>query len=225
MRFKWVAVLLFLFVTEIYAQPKIDSVLLQLQTIKNTMYKKYTPLSVAQFSKSYSDSMLGKRLEHILIDEIIPHWYGTNWDFDGYTAVPKQGNIACGYFISTTLEHAGVSVNRYKLAQLGPEDEAKSIACGDTVMHLICDKDSFERYCNLNLKEGLYFLGLKFHVVYLLKTASTIYIIHSNYLSPSEVVIQPVNKCDVLLQGEYFLTNISHNKKLLNKWRNAQKIN
>ncbi|WP_346883237.1 hypothetical protein [uncultured Algibacter sp.] len=43
-----------------------------------------------------------------LINDIVPHWYGTTWDFNGHTNIPNQGDIACGYFVSTTLKHIGV---------------------------------------------------------------------------------------------------------------------
>ena len=38
-----------------------------------------------------------------LADSVFPAWYGTKWDFNGHTNVPKEGLIACGYFVSTTL--------------------------------------------------------------------------------------------------------------------------
>ena len=64
-----------------------------------------------------SDSVMSSVLFNSMIDSIFPAWMGTNWDFNGTSNVPKQGEIACGYFVSTTLKHVGFNLNRYKLAQ------------------------------------------------------------------------------------------------------------
>src|SRR5690606_907796 len=67
-----------------------------------------------------------------LLNEIIPYWYGTEWDFEGHTAIPNEGKIACGYFVSTTLRDMGLNINRYKLAQQHGLNEARTIALGNT---------------------------------------------------------------------------------------------
>ncbi|MFT5617115.1 MAG: hypothetical protein ACI85I_000331 [Arenicella sp.] len=50
---------------------------------------------------------LSLALTESLINQIIPFWYGTEWDFNGYTAIPNQGEIACGYFVSIHSEMSG----------------------------------------------------------------------------------------------------------------------
>ena len=57
--------------------------------------------------------LLRERLER----DLIPSWYGTEWDFNGITETPREGLIACGYFVSTVLRDAGYRLERYKLAQ------------------------------------------------------------------------------------------------------------
>ncbi len=65
-----------------------------------------------------------------LLDDIIPYWYGTDWSFEGHTTVPRSGQIACGYFVSTTLLDAGLRLNRFRLAQQAPEVEATMLSFG-----------------------------------------------------------------------------------------------
>ena len=91
-----------------------------------------------------------------LVDKIIPHWYGTPWSFGGHTAIPNQGKIACGYFISTTLRDMGINLNRYKLAQKSPIDEAKMISCGAVINEVVQDtpEKAFEEIDRLT-QEGL----------------------------------------------------------------------
>ena len=86
----------------------------------------------------------GEDFENYLVNEIIPHWYGTEWDFNGYTAVPNQGVIACGYFVSTTLLHMGINVNRYKMAQQAGLYEAQTLALSEDNYRTIRGIDSLE---------------------------------------------------------------------------------
>ena len=77
-----------------------------------------------------------KQLTEYLYQDIFNHWYTTKWSFEGHTETPKQGTVACGYFVSTTLRDVGFNLNRYKLAQKNPENEAKVIACGTSIEKL-----------------------------------------------------------------------------------------
>ena len=61
-------------------------------------------------------------------DELIPPWVGTEWAFYGTTQTPGEGEIACGYFVSTVLRDAGVKVERVKLAQQASEYIVKTFA-------------------------------------------------------------------------------------------------
>ncbi len=110
----------------------------------------------------------GKDLENYLINEIIPHWYGTPWDFNGYTNIPNEGVIACGYFVSTTLLHAGIQINRYHLAQQAGLNEAKSLAIEDKNYETIYGIEQLKVALQERYEDGLYFVGLDSHVGYLL---------------------------------------------------------
>jgi hypothetical protein len=156
-----------------------------------------------------------------LVDKIIPHWYGTPWSFGGHTAIPKQGEIACGYFISTTLRDMGVNINRYKLAQKSPFDEAKMISCGSVINKIAQDtpEKAFEDIDRLT-KEGLYFIGFdEGHVGYLLKREGKLFLIHSNYFSPVSVCIETLKESKVFKRfTKFHLVDISHNEILLQRW-------
>ena len=56
-----------------------------------------------------------------ITDEIFPYWYGTKWDFNGTTRIPKQGKIACGYFITNVLVDVGFNIPRVRWAQSASE--------------------------------------------------------------------------------------------------------
>lgn len=156
-----------------------------------------------------------------LVDKIIPHWYGTPWSFGGHTAVPNQGEIACGYFISTTLRDMGVKLNRYRLAQKSPIDEARSISCGSEIFKI--EQESPEKAISeidALTREGVYFIGFdKSHVGYLLKRKGELFLIHSNYLYPSLVCMERIEESRAFKSyATFHLVEISNNDTLMQLW-------
>lgn len=156
-----------------------------------------------------------------LVEKLIPHWYGTPWSFGGHTAVPKQGKVACGYFISTTLRDMGVNLNRYKMAQKSPIDEAKMISCGSVINKVVQDspEKAIEEIDNLT-EDGLYFIGFdQGHVGYLLKREGELFLIHSNYFSPVSVCMETLEESRVFKSfTTFYLVAISHNDTFLQMW-------
>ena len=155
-----------------------------------------------------------------LVNGIIPHWYGTPWDFNGHTAVPGEGEIACGYFVSTTLLHAGFNLNRYKLAQQSAYNEIKTLQTTGSI-HKLINKEVSDliELAHSTLKEGLYVIGLDFHVGYLLKWKGEVYFVHSNYLYPGEVIVELAQSSLALMgSASYYVGEVSSNKALLKKW-------
>ena len=137
---------------------------------------------IKQANKSQTLEEARKQLTEYLYQDVFNHWYATKWSFEGHTETPKQGTIACGYFVSTTLRDVGFKLNRYKLAQKSPEDEAKVIACGTSIEKLQnVSKQELKKYF-LKQKDGIYFIGLDFHVGYIYKNNQEVYFIHSNYI-------------------------------------------
>lgn len=172
-----------------------------------------------QNSKISLDSV-GRYFEQALLNQIIPYWYGTAWTFEGHTNIPNQGTIACGYFVSTTLKHMGVNLNRYKLAQQWPKHEAKSL---DTAMILVegnCEELLQE------MQEGIYFIGLDAsHVGYLLKRQNHLFFIHSNYSSPTEVVIEDAAFSEVFMSyRSFYLAKLSANNSLMEAWLSKERL-
>ena len=157
----------------------------------------------------------GSCLRKSLTDQIYPCWYGTEWDFNGITETPCQGKIACGYFVSTTLKHAGINVNRYKLAQKYSHAIVKSV-CTDVKVY-----NSFEDMIT-RLKgstDDIYVVGLDNHVGVLSKQGEEIYFIHSSFVYPSYVQREPAES-SIVLGGSniYVLGNMTSNTALLKSW-------
>lgn len=160
--------------------------------------------------------------ENYLLNQIIPHWYGTEWDFNGYTSIPNQGVIACGYFVSTTLEHVGIVINRYHLAQQAGTNEAKSLAIVDSNYFTVYGIDKLQRKMK-EYDDGIYFVGLDNHVGYLYKESGVLYFIHSNYID-DKVMIEKAEFSKAFQSSIYVVAEISTNELLLERWRKNQRV-
>ena len=164
-------------------------------------------------------------IENLILNKLIPHWYGTPWDFNGYTETPKNGVIACGYFVSTVMKHAGFNIDRYKLAQQNPFNEACTIALADTVDIYNTGSHALQETFNKNYKEGLYFTGLDFHVGFLLFRNKELYFIHSNYIGSKGVMIEKAVYSEAFnASTTYRIAPFSTNEKLIKKWLKGEEI-
>ena len=164
----------------------------------------------------------GTVFEEHLLNQIIPHWYGTEWDFNGYTDVPNQGVIACGYFVSTTLKHMGINLNRYHLAQQAGLNEAKSIAIVDSNYFTVYGIDQLEQRMQAE-QDGIYFVGLDNHVGYLLKRNAQLYFIHSNYID-YKVMIEKIDESAAFSSNIYVVAEISTNETLMHYWHTGEVV-
>lgn len=182
-------------------------------------------------SRIHPDRITEDSLSHLftnlLTEQIIPHWLGTPWSFEGHTSVPGSGEIACGYFVSTTLKDMGFNLDRYKFAQQLPINEAKTLALGKPLLE-INSNSTAERISILKdtLKEGIYFLGFdKSHVGYIQKKNSELFVIHSNYIGAEGVVIERINDSRVFsYYTRIYIVDISRNKGLMKKWVNGERV-
>ena len=144
-------------------------------------------------------------LHTIFTDSIIPQWYGTPWDFNGYSEVPREGEIACGYFVSTTLRDVGMRLNRYRLAQQAAAYIVKSL-CPEGRSHWFRRKSVPEFVESLKaLGPGVYVIGLDFHTGFIHYDGKEVYFLHSSYIEPVAVVKEKALESEALADSESFL--------------------
>ncbi len=177
----------------------------------------------AKSSKVKSRDTDGKDFEEYLLNEIVPFWYETEWDFNGYTDIPGQGVIACGYFVSTTLKHSGLNINRYKMAQQAGLHEAQTLALIDKNYITVYGIDNLMETLKNDYEDGLYFVGLDNHVGYLYIKNGTPYFLHSNYIE-DRVQIQKAYYADAFQSNVYVVAEISTNEELMAKWRKSEVV-
>jgi hypothetical protein len=154
-----------------------------------------------------------------IYDEIIPAWYGTDWDFYGTTEKPKEGKIACGYFVTTVLRDAGVKVQRVSLAQQASENIIKSLTTAPFIKRF--RNASIEKFVTevKNSGAGLYIVGLDIHVGFILHDGAEVWFIHSSYLEPSEVIREKALESPILSSSKYrVFGKISADNDFILKW-------
>ncbi len=147
-------------------------------------------------------------------------------DCEGHTATPQQGMIACGYFVSTTLQHMGLNLNRYKFAQRAPINEAKTLCENDSLRTISDSLANVISAIKQQYADGIYFIGLEsYHVGFLLKRQSEVFFIHSNYLAPAEVTIERASDSEALSYcSKFYLSKVSYNDALMEQWLSYNEI-
>jgi hypothetical protein len=181
---------------------------------RKRLYKEYI-LAQTEKDKTKVLTRAGVYFKEALVNKIYPCWYGTEWDYNGITETPCKGKIACGYFVSTTLKHAGLNLNRYKLAQKYSHAIVKSVCTNVKVYnHYETMMASLE-----NAPDNLYVIGLDNHVGIVSKESSEVFFIHSSFVYPSSVQKEPANESSVLGGSSiYVLGNLTANHDLLKAW-------
>lgn len=171
-----------------------------------------------------SDSLyeaLGHQLHLFFVDSVFPCWYGTTWDFNGYTDKPGDGLIACGYFVSTPLKHMGFNLNRFKVAQQYSHSIVNTL-CTD--IHDIQGYDSVHEHLR-GSRQGLYIVGLDNHVGFISNEQSGLYFIHSSYVEPGCVLREKIESSAVFQYSKRFVIgNFSGNGAILRKWLKNEAI-
>ncbi|MCB0401017.1 MAG: hypothetical protein KDD41_02965 [Flavobacteriales bacterium] len=195
--------------------------------LSNVMAKKDSLAEVYRQGDSLIKEAVVQQVETLLYDELIEHvfpqWYGTEWDYEGYTNTPKQGKVACGYFVSTPLKHIGFQVNRYKLAQKYSHAIVQTL-CSNIQYIRRNDTEKLFSYIQSGPNQ-LYVVGLDNHVGFISREATGIYFIHSSYIDPVAVVKERAQSSQALISSDLFvLGHFSKNTELLKKWLLGENI-
>ncbi|MCM3870860.1 MAG: hypothetical protein ND895_09245 [Pyrinomonadaceae bacterium] len=151
--------------------------------------------------------------------EVFPSWYGTAWDFNGTTETPRQGKIACGYFVSTVLRDAGWRVQRVKLAQQASENIILSLTTDAYIKRF--RRVEIGKFVNAvkDWGPGLYVVGLDIHVGFIVNTADQVYFIHSSYIDPYAVVKESAMESKILAASHYrVIGKVSADDVFIVKW-------
>jgi len=159
-----------------------------------------------------------------LDDVAFPAWAGTPWDFYGTTTTPREGTIACGYFVTTVLEQAGYHLERVTLAQQASMYLVRSVARGSKVVSLR-EETPAQALADVrrDFGDGLYVVGLDLHTGFLRLDGKRAAFCHSSYLEPAVVTCE-----DPLTAGAFasrlYVVGSALNDAVLDDWILGRKV-
>ncbi len=166
-----------------------------------------------------------KFLMEAIREELLPQWFGTPWDFNGTTEIPREGTIACGYFVTTILRDAGFNVQRAKLAQQASELIIKSLTNEAHIKRF--SHASLDTFVASILKwgQGFYLVGLDIHTGFILYDSEGVWFIHASYIEPHIVLKETAQQSPILSSSAYrVLGKLSADETLMAKWLQRQAI-
>jgi len=146
-------------------------------------------------------------------------WLGTTWDFNGIATTPGEGKIACGYFVSTVMLHAGFDVNRVKLAQQASQNIIRTFVPRN---HLTIKPGgmNYDKFISLVISSGpgIYIIGLDKHVGFMIVTDDNqFHYIHSE--GHNVVVDESREDANTLQRSNYrVFGNLTAEEDTIIKW-------
>lgn len=149
-------------------------------------------------------------------------WENTPWDFNGTTAKPNDGKIACGFFVTTLLRDMNVKLNRTKLSVCASSLMMRSLCPGQRIMNL-----SSLGYSDFNDKlkrsgKGVYIIGLDFHTGLIVNDGKENWFIHSNYINRKGVTREPVLSSAALQSSKTrWVISLTKDKGFIQRWLKA----
>jgi hypothetical protein len=133
--------------------------------------------------------------------ELLPAWFGTPWEFYGASQTPGTGSIACGYLVSTVLAQAGFRVERVRMAQQPAEYIVKTLVPARKTWRF-SNRPVEEVVRRVRREgEGLYLVGLDYHVGFLWNDGAQVWMCHSSYLGTAEVLCEDALTSPAMVSG------------------------
>jgi hypothetical protein len=170
-----------------------------------------------------------RRSSALIVDRVdrglFPFWYGTKWNFHGTTVRPKKGTIACGYFVTTILTHAGFNIQRALLARQPSAYIIRTLTGGPHVKstHNLPIRRFVEEVRKMG--DGLFIVGLDFHVGFLVVRGGRVFFVHASYGTPAEVVRENALSSPILSSSRVRVVgNISADRNVILKWLKGQRF-
>jgi hypothetical protein len=179
------------------------------QQIAKSRDKIYSDYIVADSTHKDSIVKYSQEFLRIITNEMFAYWYYTPWDFNGITEVPRNGKIACGFFVTTILRDIGFNIPRIAWGQLASETMIKKL------------NPKVKKFSNKRIEvvidyfkskqDGVYIVGLDTHVGFVFKEGSNIKFVHSNYYKPEIGVMaedlkgnNPINDASYRVVGQIY---------------------
>ncbi|HEX6192017.1 MAG TPA: hypothetical protein VFZ42_06620 [Chitinophagaceae bacterium] len=186
-----------------------------LESIRIHFKQEYSPGSLSNSEMN----LLANHWVNSISDSMYRYWSGTSWDFNGITNEPRNGQIACGYFVTAVLQHMGCRINRVKLSTCASMTMMKSLAPAQKIKNL--SSLSYPAF-NDRISEygkGIYVIGLDFHTGFIINDGKENWFLHSNYINKKGVVKEKIWESAALKSSRTrFLVSLTGDRHFLENW-------
>jgi hypothetical protein len=156
-------------------------------------------------------------LARIVAESILPAWNGTPWSLGGTALGPGEKPVACGYFVSTALEHAGLRVERRRLGQQAAENIVRTLVPADRVARFRRAPLDLFLHTVAGGGDGVYVVGLDYHVGFLVIEGGTSFFHHASRQA-GQVVREPAVLSRALATSSYRVVGKLFDRGLARTW-------
>lgn len=150
---------------------------------------------------------------------IFPAWQGTEWAFSGSSDRPGEGQIACGVFVGTVLQHAGFRLDRRAMGRLASEHIALSLT-GEKNLRRWSDVPVTEVVSEIEAwGPGLYAAGLDHHAGLIwVDGERRAHFVHSSYVGTSAVITEPLGGDNPFSWSRYRVVAKLLDDEMIERW-------
>ena len=147
-----------------------------------------------------------------------PAWKGTVWNFYGTSTTPREGTIACGYYVTTVFEQAGFRLQRVLLAQQASAYVVSTLARGTRVDRIrpAGNAEAVEEI-RTRFGDGLFVIGFDFHVGFLRIEGDRAAFCHSSWIDPGSVTCEDPVPSGAFASRTYVVAD-ALNDRVLDDW-------
>jgi hypothetical protein len=189
------------------------------EQLKKNVYDKQRYFRQSLARTNNQDSVFREAQQYLftIADVFFRFWYNTPWAFNGNSQTPGVGSIACGYFVTTTLNDMGFNIPRVKWAQQMAEDLIIKLT---TDIKRFYNKPMDDVINYIKYKgEGLYIVGLDNHIGYIYYKEKEMAFVHSTYYNPaSGVTSEPLIGQNPLNNSKYRVIGKIFDEIMVRNW-------
>ena len=157
-------------------------------------------------------------------DALARHWLGTTWGLGlPQTDTPRQGKINCGTFVGTILAHLAFELNVKKLQRQPAELIIKTFTLPKEMLRFR-NRPVDEFVAKVRAQgDGLYIIGLDFHVGFLRVKDGDVRFVHASYETLT-VVDEAAVEAGPIVTSKYRVVGKLLDDRMLDAWSNSRDI-
>jgi hypothetical protein len=162
-----------------------------------------------------------------IIEDVFPAWMGTPWGLGAQSDAsrPHQPGkvVGCSYFVTGVLDNAGLRLeSRRRFAQAPALWIQRALLPYGGQVHRFGSLPATELRRHIAaLGEGLYVIGLDYHVGFLIVRGAEVRMVHASFFPPQAVVSEPV-EASAAIDGSrpkgYWVSPLFRDDRLVELW-------